>query len=62
MRAMSLRNAQIALLMGVLLLTATVIGGSAFRSARFAVHDLSHQILDQNSARIAERVDADLGR
>jgi adenylate cyclase len=58
MRSLSFRTAQILLLLAVLLLTATVFGVTSFRSSRFAVRDLSQQIIEQNSARIAEHTES----
>jgi len=58
MRSFSFRTAQVLLLLSVLLLTAIVFGVTAFRSSRFAVRDLSQQIIEQNSARIAERTES----
>jgi len=54
----TVRSAQIVTLVGVLLLTALFVGGSAYYNARFAVEDLGHQLLEQSAERVREHVDA----
>ena len=53
----SYRTAQTLILLGVLLLTVLLVGGSAYYNARFGVQDLATQLLDQGSERVRQYVD-----
>lgn len=54
---MGIRGALLVLLLGVLVLTATFVGGAANYNARFAVHDLGDQLFEQCAGRIQAHVD-----
>jgi len=52
------RGALLALLLGVLALTALLVGGAANYNARFAVQDLGRQLMDQAAGRIQQYINA----
>lgn len=52
------RGALLALLLGVLALTALLVGGAANYNARFAVEDLGRQLMDQAAGRIQQYINA----
>ncbi len=54
------RGALLALLLGVLAITALLVGGSAHYNARFAVEDLGRQLMEQSAERIEQYVNAAL--